>query len=97
MKNPETLSIYAGLGVFKFLMVLLVVAVFLAGCAPDPTPDKLAGPPKYLMTAPKPFPTMKDGDDAVAKLAESAEIHNRNARKIRGLQGYIKTVRKEGS
>ena len=95
MKNSETLSIYAGLGFIKLLFIALAVLVFLAGCAPDPTPDKLAGPPKYLMTSPKPFPTIKDGDDAVAKLAEAAETHNRNARKIRGLQGYIKTVRKE--
>lgn len=93
--KQETLSIFAGLAVIKLLLVFIAVTVFLAGCAPDPTPDKLIGPPKYLMAPPKPFPTMKDGDDAVAKLAEAAEAHNRNARKIRGLQGYIKTVRKE--
>jgi hypothetical protein len=93
--RQETLSIFAGLAVIKLLLVVIAVTVFLAGCAPTPTPDKLVGPPKSLMSAPKPFPTMKDGDDAVAKLAEAAEAHNRNARKIRGLQGYIKTVRKE--
>jgi hypothetical protein len=95
VSEREHLSILAGLGVIKLVFVIIALTVFFAGCAPDPTPDKLVGPPKYLMTAPKPFPTMKDGDDAVAKLAEAAEAHNRNARKIRGLQGYIKTVRKE--
>lgn len=92
----ETLAVYAGLGVIKLLLVTVTIAVLLAGCSGGPVPpSQLTPPPKYLMSAAKPFPTMKDGDDAVAKLAEAAEAHNRNARKIRGLQGYIKTVRKE--
>lgn len=95
MDHRDTLSVYAGLAVIKILLVTIAVTVFLAGCASDVPPSKLAGPPKYLMSAPKSFPAMNDGDDAVAKLAEAAETHNRNARKIRGLQGYIKTVRKE--
>jgi hypothetical protein len=81
--------------VIKLVFLIIALTVFLGGCAPDPTPDKLVGPPKYLMTAPKPFPSLNEGDDAAQKLAEAAEVHNRNARKIRGLQGYIKTVRKE--
>jgi hypothetical protein len=93
--QPETLRVYAGLGVVKITLIMMAIAVFMAGCASDVPPAKLNPPPGYLMTPPKAFPPIKEGDDAAQKLAEAAEAHNRNARKIRGLQGYIKTSRKE--
>ena len=94
--QDETLRVYAGLGLVKVCLIVLAIGVFLAGCADsDVEPVKLTPPPKHLMSAPKPFPKLGPGDDAATKLVEAAEVHNRNARKIRGLQGYIKTSRKE--
>jgi PBP1b-binding outer membrane lipoprotein LpoB len=95
VKQQETLSILAGLGVIKLVFLIIALTVFLGGCASDVPPAQLNPPPKYLMSPPAKFPTLKEGDDAAQKLAEAAEAHNRNARKIRGLQGYIKTSRKE--
>lgn len=96
MRQREALSVLAGLGVIKLVFLVIALSIFLAGCAGDPVSgQKLAPPPKYLMAPPRAFPTLKPGDDAVQKLAEAAAVHNREARRIRGLQGYIKTVRKE--
>jgi hypothetical protein len=52
-------------------------------------------PPDYLMKPAQRFPKVRGGDDAKVRLAQAAEVHNRNARKIRGLQQYIKTSRQE--
>lgn len=80
----------------RYFMIAALMAGFgLGGCASDVPPAKLDGPPKYLMDPPKKFPSLNEGDDALEKLAQAAELHNREARRIRGLQGYIKTVRKE--
>jgi len=95
MNKHEQLSVFAGLAVVKILLVMFAVTVFLAGCAQDVPPSKLAGPPKHLMAPPKKFPPVNEGDDAVAKLAQAAELHNRESRCLRGLQGYVKTIRKE--
>lgn len=94
--KQETLSIFAGLAVIKLLLVFIALTVFLAGCSGNPVPpSKLEGPPPRLMLPPKKFPTLNAGDDAVQKLAEAAELHNREARRMRGLQQYVRKVRGE--
>ncbi len=70
----------------------LCIAISLAGCA-GPVTD-VAPPAAHLMRPADPFPLVRPGDDALVVLAEAAASHNRNARKIRGLQKYIKLLRK---
>jgi len=94
MRTDDNFQVFYGLAVIKIAVVVLCVTVFLAGCAGDPLAGKeIKPPPGYLMAPPKKFPALKEGDDAVRKLAEAAEVHNREARRIRGLQRYIRTVR----
>jgi hypothetical protein len=66
----------------------------LAACTGGPTPMKMAGPADYLMTPPHPFPNVGPGSDMGVIVTEAAAAHNHNARKIKGLQRYIRTVRK---
>lgn len=73
---------------------IFAIAVSMGGCA-SPTGKGITPPPEYLMQGPRRFPKVKGGDDAKVRLAEAAEVHNRNARKIRGLQDYIKASRQE--
>ena len=94
--HREEVSILAGLGLFKMLLLAVLLAVVLSGCGKEPVAGpEITPPPKYLMQSPKPFPALKPGDDAVVKLAEAAEVHNREARRMRGLQGYVRKVRGE--
>jgi hypothetical protein len=81
---------------FWILGCLVAGAVFLSlgGCA-SPGGKGVTPPPGYLMQPARRFPKVKGGDDAKVRLAQAAEVHNRNARKIKGLQQYIKTSRKE--
>jgi len=94
--SEDNLNAFVGLAIIKIAVVILCVTVFLAGCANDPlSGQQIKAPPGYLMAPPKKFPSLNEGDDAVRKLAEAAEVHNREARRIRGLQRYIRTVRKD--
>jgi len=70
------------------------IVVSLGGCA-SPGGKGVTPPPDYLMQPARRFPKVKGGDDAKVRLAQAAEVHNRNARKIKGLQQYIKTSRQE--
>lgn len=79
----------------KVLVLALVLSMALLGGCASPTGKGITPPPEYLMKGPKRFPKVKGGDDAKVRLAEAAEVHNRNARKIRGLQEYIKASRQE--
>ena len=73
-----------------------LLALVLAGCGgPAPPSPELQAPPAYLMNKHMAFPVIKAGDDPVIKLAQAAEVHTRNVRKIRGLQSYIRLIRRE--
>jgi len=74
------------------LLAALSAVVSLAGCGGPVT--EFAPPAAHLMRPADPFPLVRPGDDALVKLAEAAASHNKNARKIRGLQKYIKLLRK---
>jgi hypothetical protein len=76
------------------LAVLLVAAViWLGGCASIPVTGSQINPPAAdLMRSPRSFPEMTPGEDARVKLAEAAEIHAQEARRIKRLQRYVKTV-----
>lgn len=76
------------------IALLVAIATMMAGCGGGPVPTKMAGPADYLMTPPEPFPNVGPGSDMGVIVTEAAAAHNHNARKIRGLQRYIKTVRK---
>ena len=76
------------------MVVFAIFATLLAGCTGGPVPTKMAGPADYLMSPPHPFPNVGPGADMGVIVTEAAAAHNHNARKIRGLQRYIKTVRK---
>lgn len=94
--QKEDITVLAGLGLCKAMLLIVLAGLMLAGCAKDPVAGpEITPPPKYLMQSPKPFPALKPGDDAVVKLAEAAEVHNREARRLRGLQGYVRKVRGE--
>jgi len=75
-------------------VLLLAIATSLSGCA-SPGGGGVSPPPEYLMRPANRFPRVKGGDDAKVRLAEAAKVHNRNRRKIRGLQDYIKTSRRD--
>jgi len=75
-------------------ITLLIMVAALGGCA-TPTGPGVSPPPDYLMRPARKFPRVRKGDDAVTKLAEAAEVNNRNRRQINGLQGYIRKTRKE--
>ena len=76
------------------IAIAVLIATVLAGCTGGPAPVKMAGPVDYLMAPPVPFPSVSAGADMGVIVTEAAAAHNNNARKIRGLQRYIKTVRK---
>jgi hypothetical protein len=76
----------------KMLPILSIVA--LAGCGSIPvTGSKIASPAAELMRPPRAFPAMKVGDDARVTLVKAAEVHAREARRIKKLQAYVNTVR----
>jgi hypothetical protein len=75
-------------------ITLFAIIAGLGGCS-TPSAQGISPPPAYLMDPPRKFPRVRKGDDAVTKLAEAAEVSNRNQRQIKGLQGYIKKTRKE--
>lgn len=68
----------------------------LAGCASIPvTGSSISPPAPDLMSSPRSFPSMNPGEDARVKLAEAAEVHAKEARRIKRLQRYVRTVRGE--
>lgn len=75
-------------------ILLMALAVALGACGGGPVATKMAGPADYLMTPPHAFPRIEPGADMAAIVAEAASAHNHNARKIKGLQRYIRTIRK---
>ena len=76
------------------LILLMALAVALGACGGTVPTNKVAGPADYLMSPPRPFPNVGPGSDMGVIVTEAAAAHNHNARKIRGLQKYIRTVRK---
>lgn len=77
------------------MRAMLIISTFLlGGCAGIPvTGPQISGPAPDLMRPPRAFVDMKPGEDARVKLAEAAEIHAKEARRIKRLQTYVRTVR----
>jgi hypothetical protein len=77
-------------------LVLVCFCAALAGCANLPAAGKdITPPPRYLMSEPPPFPTLRKGDNAVMKLAEAAKVHSDTVRRLHALQRYIQLVRRD--
>jgi hypothetical protein len=75
-------------------LALVTIVIWLGGCASIPVTGSQINPPAAdLMRSPRSFPEMTPGEDARVKLAEAAEIHAQEARRIKRLQRYVKTVR----
>ena len=73
-------------------LLVLLLAGWLAGC--DKPISGFAPPAPHLMKPAEPFPTMAAGDDVRDTLARAAAVHNKNTRKVRGLQKYIRLIQK---
>lgn len=79
---------------WMILALILGMALLGGGCA-STSATGVTPPPDYLMKKPRSFPRLKRGDDARVKLAEAAEVHNREARRLKGLQEYVRKSRGE--
>ena len=78
----------------RTLACLCVSVVGLLGGACSTPVSGYNGPDKWLMTSPAPFPDVAPGDDGKVVLKEAAAAHNKNARKIKGLQKYVRLTQK---
>lgn len=81
-------------------LILMLPIVALAACAKEPPvdPAKLKAPAKWLMVAPCELPEIPadEGNPATRApyYATSRRCHARTADQVRGLQGYVQTVRR---
>lgn len=77
----------------KRFFAVVVVAAGLSGCAMsvpyDPVP-----PRKWLMMPPEKLAEVKEGDDIYEDNARVRAAYGREADKVRSLQTYIRTLRK---
>lgn len=73
--------------------MFIICTLLLPGCAIPITGSQINPPAPDLMRPPREFVEMKPGEDARVKLAEAAEIHAKEARRIKRLQTYVRTVR----
>jgi len=77
----------------SFACLCVAVAGLLAGACSTPV-SGYKGPDAWLMTSPAPFPDVAPGDDVKTVLKEAAAAHNKNTRKIKGLQRYVRLTQK---
>lgn len=77
--------------------LLMAVLIGLGGCAWNSAPPsaELKDIPARYMQGPIAFPTVKPGDYPVDKLAEAAAVHATNVRTIKGLQQYVRLIRRQ--
>lgn len=72
--------------------------LLLAACAKDPPPLKpadLRGPDPALMQRPADLPDYKEGDDFKDENAKLRAKVGELTTQVDGLQGYVKTIRKQ--
>jgi len=70
-----------------------LVCLMLAGCANNPVqPSQIDPPSARLMTPAAALPKLKEGDDLVRAHADLLASYGRETAKVRGLQGWIKTL-----
>lgn len=75
---------------------VFIVAVALASCTKEPiVPFEPEAPRAALMVPPAPLPAPKKGDDLGDLYTAARAAHGRESDKVRGLQGYIRTLLKE--
>jgi hypothetical protein len=80
--------------IFSRAALLFCAPLALSGCSTIPVfGPEIGEPAKGLMRPAAEFPDPAPGTDARVALADAAAAHAANARKIRGLQKYVKTVR----
>lgn len=80
----------------RAILIIVTAAAALAGCAKDPVVPFEPEPPRAgLMAPPAPLPTPKKGDDLGALYTAARAAHGRESDKVRGLQGYIRTLLKK--
>ena len=64
----------------------------LTACTSTVVPSKLEPPAASLLVSPKKLPTLKSGDDLVAKHRELRRQYSTESGKLTRLQRYVKTV-----
>ena len=75
--------------------LLIIIAATLAACQQQQIVPFNPEPPRAaLMKAPETLPPMKAGDDMYDVALQARAAHGREADKVRGLQGYIRTLLK---
>jgi len=74
-------------------LLAVTICALLGGCAIPVTGPQINPPAPDLMRPPREFVEMRPGEDARVKLAEAAETHAKEARRIKRLQTYVRTVR----
>lgn len=80
---------------------MLKTLIAVAGCfvltacgGPQVPPSKLVGPASILMVAPKPLPSISEGDDLFQHTATVRKMYGKEAKKLRRLQRYVRTANK---
>ena len=76
--------------------LVMLSALLLAACGTvAPKASDLAPPSPRLMVSPKPLPDVAPGQDLYQNNAQCSADYARETNRLRGLQGYVRTVTKK--